>query len=78
MKKNIVMNGYLQALSMDTGFLGMVVVAFSPYLFIWKCIDITLNMLGVNFAVIRNLLSATYNQGYGRIILLTQYMVIVH
>jgi hypothetical protein len=34
----------------DSGFLGLVVVAFSPYLFVWKRTDISLQIPGVHYA----------------------------
>jgi hypothetical protein len=45
------MNGYFKALSMDRGFLGVLVVAFSPHMLIWKLTDISVIILGVNFAL---------------------------
>jgi hypothetical protein len=44
-------NGWLVAPSMvDSGSLGVVVVAFSPHLFVWKRTDISLILPGLNFA----------------------------
>jgi hypothetical protein len=48
-------NGWLVAPSMvDSGFLGVVVVAFSPHLFVWKRTDMSLLFQEGNFACGKN------------------------
>jgi hypothetical protein len=59
--------------AVDSGFLGVVVVAFSPHLFVWKRTDISL--LGVNFACGRKLDLTICIQGKRRCSLLTTNLV---